>query len=201
MFLVFIGPPGAGKGTQAQRLVDFLKIPHLSTGDMLRQAVRQGTELGKKAGPIMAASQLVGDDLMIGIVRERLAQPDCRLGCLLDGFPRTIVQAKALDQIFSESGQNLRAALELHVPDAELIQRLKGRFLALDNPRADDRPEAVPARLETYRKETQPVLDFYRANGRLATIDGVGTTDEVFERILSAIESRSTPISSSTRSK
>ncbi len=200
MFLVFIGPPGAGKGTQAQRLINHLQIPHLSTGDMLRQAVRQGTELGRKAGPIMAASQLVSDDLMIGIVRERLAQPDCCRGCLLDGFPRTIVQAAALDLLFGESRHTLRAALELHVPDAELIQRLNGRYLALDNPRADDRPEAVPARLETYRKETQPVLDFYRSSGRLVSIDGVGGTEEVFQRILRAIESR-TPTPLSPRAK
>ena len=191
MFLVFIGPPGAGKGTQSQRLVEHLQIPHLSTGDMLREAVRLGTELGRQAGPIMAASHLVGDDLMIGIVRERLAQPDCRPGCLLDGFPRTIIQAAALDRIFSDTQRSLRAALELRVPDTELVRRLQGRYLGLEAPRADDRPEAVPARLETYRKETQPVLDFYRSNGRLATINGVGSTDEVFARILRAIDSRS----------
>jgi adenylate kinase len=188
MFLVFIGPPGAGKGTQAQRLVQHLDIPHLSTGDMLRQAVKQGTDLGKQAGPIMAASQLVGDDLIIGIVKERLSQSDCVSGCLLDGFPRTIVQAKALDQMLRQAGSQLAAALELRVPEQELLRRLLGRYNEIPNPRADDRPEAVPKRLTTYRTETQPVLDFYRASGRLRTIDGVGTPDEVFDRILAAIE-------------
>ncbi len=188
MFLVFIGPPGAGKGTQAQRLIDYLEIPHLSTGDMLREAVKQGTELGKKAGPIMAASQLVGDDLMIGIVRERLAEADCTKGCLLDGFPRTIAQAKALDKLFAHMNRSLTAALELRVPEAELIRRLLGRFQEMAKPRADDRPEAVPKRLETYRNETRPVLDFYRLTDRLAAIDGVGSQDEVFDRILRAID-------------
>lgn len=199
MFLVFIGPPGAGKGTQAQRLVEHLRIPHLSTGDMLRSAVQQGTELGKQAGPVMAASQLVSDELMIGIVRERLAQSDCAPGCLLDGFPRTIAQAAALDKMFAETGRSLRAVLELRVPDAELRRRLLGRFHELKNPREDDRPEAVPARLETYRKQTQPVLDYYRDSGLLATIDGLGSTDEVFQRILSAISSR-TPVPTSPAS-
>ncbi len=188
MFLVFIGPPGAGKGTQAQRLIDYLEIPHLSTGDMLREAVKQGTELGKKAGPIMAASQLVGDDLMIGIVRDRLAEADCTKGCLLDGFPRTIAQAKALDKLFAHMNRSLTAALELRVPEAELIRRLLGRFQEMAKPRADDRPEAVPKRLETYRNETRPVLDFYRLTDRLAAIDGVGSQDEVFDRILRAID-------------
>ena len=188
MFLVFIGPPGAGKGTQAQRLIDYLEIPHLSTGDMLREAVKQGTELGKKAGPIMAASQLVGDDLMIGIVRERLADSDCKKGCLLDGFPRTIAQAKALDKLFAHMNRSLTTALELQVPEAELTRRLLGRYQEMAKPRADDRPEAVPKRLETYRNEMRPVLDFYRSTGRLSTIDGVGSQDEVFERILRAID-------------
>ncbi len=191
MFLVFIGPPGAGKGTQAQRLIDYLEIPHLSTGDMLREAVKQGTELGKKAGPIMAASQLVGDDLMIGIVEERLSQSDCRRGCLLDGFPRTVRQAQALDELFAQSNRRLAAALELRVPEDELIRRLLGRYREMSKPpRADDRPEAVPKRLETYRNETKPVLDYYQSTRRLSTIDGAGSQDEVFDRILRAIDHR-----------
>lgn len=188
MFLVFIGPPGAGKGTQAARLVRRLRIPHLSTGDMLRAAVDLGTELGKQAGPIMAASQLVGDDLVIGIVRERLDQPDCRRGCLLDGFPRTVAQAIALDQMFKETGRKLDAALELRVPDLELVQRLNGRFRELSNPRADDRPEAIAGRIETYHCQTKPVLDYYRNASCLRSIDGMGTTDEVFDRICQSLE-------------
>ena len=187
MFLVFIGPPGAGKGTQAARLVRQLKIPHLSTGDMLRQAVRQGTELGRQAGPIMAASQLVGDELMIGIVRERLDEPDCRGGCLLDGFPRTVAQAAALDRMFERTGRSLFAALELHVPEEELVRRLTGRYHELSNPREDDRPAAIPMRLETYRQQTAPVLDYYRAGERLITIDGLGSPEHVFSQILASL--------------
>jgi adenylate kinase len=187
MYLVFIGPPGAGKGTQAQRLVERLRIPHLSTGDMLRQAVQQGTELGQIAGPIMAASQLVSDELVLGIVHERLAQADCRGGCLFDGFPRTVAQARALDELFQRTGRRLSAALELRVPDDELIRRLSGRFQEQSQPRADDRPEVVPKRLQTYRTETAPVLDYYGATHRLHTIDGLGSPDDVFARLLAAI--------------
>jgi adenylate kinase len=164
-------------------LVAHFKIPHLSTGDILRQAVRDATELGKLAEPIMAASQLVGDELMIGIVRDRLAKPDCANGCLLDGFPRTIAQAEALDAMFEQTGRELDAVLELRVPDEILALRLAGRYAQLDDPRADDRPEAIPGRIETYQRQTQPVLAYYRESGRLKTIDGVGTTDEVFHRI------------------
>lgn len=188
MFLVFIGPPGAGKGTQAARLICRLHVPHLSTGDMLRAAVEQGTELGRQAGPIMAASQLVGDDLMIGIVRERLDRDDCRQGCLLDGFPRTVAQAIALDSMFAETGRTLWGALELRVPDLELVQRLHGRFREMENPRADDRPEAIAGRIETYHRQTKPVLDFYRRSGRLQTVDGLGSTDEVFHRICASLD-------------
>lgn len=188
MFLVFIGPPGAGKGTQAHRLAAHLAIPHLSTGEMLRQAVQDGTELGQQAEPIMAAGQLVGDDLMIGIVKQRLMRDDARGGCLFDGFPRTVAQAQSLDEIFEELGRELDVALELRVPEPELVRRLSGRYQQIANPRADDRPEAIPGRLETYRRQTEPVLSYYRACQRLHSVDGIGTPDEVFGRILEAIE-------------
>jgi adenylate kinase len=188
MFLVFIGPPGAGKGTQAHRLATHLAIPHLSTGDMLRQAVRDRTELGRQAEPIMAAGQLVGDDLMIGIVKERLKRDDACRGCLFDGFPRTVAQAQSLDEVFEQTGRQLDAVLELRVPESELIRRLAGRYQQIANPRDDDRPEAIPGRLETYRRQTEPVLGYYRASRRLHTIDGIGTPDAVFGRILEEIE-------------
>lgn len=189
MFLVFIGPPGAGKGTQAVRLAAHYRIPHLSTGDILRQAVRDGTELGRQAEPIMAASQLVSDELMVGIVRDRIARPDCSRGWLLDGFPRTVTQAKSLDRMFSRTGSRLDAAIELRVPDDILLQRLAGRYADTANPRADDRPEAIAGRIETYQRQTQPVLEYYRTSGRLKLVDGVGTTDEVFRRICEALKS------------
>ncbi|NLF08897.1 MAG: adenylate kinase [Pirellulaceae bacterium] len=176
MRIVFIGPPGAGKGTQAQRLVDLYGLAHLSTGDMLRAARDAKTEIGMKAEEFMSAGALVPDNIIVTIIAERLGQPDCRNGYLLDGFPRTIAQAEALDEMLADKGTPLDMVLELKVPEEELFQRLSGRG------RADDSPEVIRQRLEAYRLQTKPLLDYYNQQGRFVSIDGMGTMDEVFDR-------------------
>jgi adenylate kinase len=176
MRLVFIGPPGAGKGTQAERLVKTYSLAHLSTGDMLRAARDAKTEIGKRADVYMSAGQLVPDEIILGIIRERLAQADCKQGYLLDGFPRTIAQAEGLDKMLQQEGTPLDVVLELRVPEDELFRRLAGRG------RADDRPEVIRQRLVAYRNQTEPLLDYYSKRGLLKTIDGLGTIDEIFDR-------------------
>jgi len=176
MQIVFIGPPGAGKGTQAQRLIETFRMAHLSTGDMLRAARDAQTEIGKKADRYMAAGQLVPDEVIVDIIRERLAEPDCQNGYLLDGFPRTIAQAEALDKMLAERGTSLDVVLELRVDEEELFRRLAGRG------RADDTPEVIRQRLVAYRQQTAPLLEYYAGQNLLRSIDGLGTVDEVFER-------------------
>jgi adenylate kinase len=189
MRVVFIGPPGAGKGTQCARLASHLAIPHLSTGDILRQAVQDETELGRRVGPIMEQGGLVSDDLMMGVVRERLARPDCANGYLLDGFPRTVPQAESLVEYLAAVGQQLDHVVELRVPDDELRRRLEQRFRQMEQPRPDDHPDAIPNRLEVYHSETAPLLDYYsRAAGVLKTVDGTGSMDDVFQRIIDALQ-------------
>lgn len=188
MLIIFIGPPGAGKGTQAKRLAAYLDIAHLSTGDMLREAVRAGNELGKMAASYMEKGQLVPDALVVSIVGQRLDTPECAKGCLFDGFPRTLGQARSLDAYLSETGRSLDAVLELKVDEEELIRRLLGRAQGANAPRADDTPEAIPKRLEVYRAQTAPLLDYYRQRGLLREIDGTGSPDEVFARIQAVVD-------------
>jgi adenylate kinase len=176
MRIVFIGPPGAGKGTQAARLVASYGVAHLSTGDMLRAARDARTEIGRKADRYMSAGDLVPDDIIMAIVAERLSQPDCRHGYLLDGFPRTIAQAQALDAMLAQQGTPLDVVLELQVPQPELFRRLAGRG------RADDTPEVIRQRLVAYRRQTEPLLEYYAGRGLLKSIDGLGTVDEIFDR-------------------
>ncbi|MFW5692858.1 MAG: adenylate kinase [Thermoguttaceae bacterium] len=176
MQIVFIGPPGAGKGTQAERIVQKYGLAHLSTGDMLRAARDAKTPVGVEAETYMAAGQLVPDDIIVAIIAERLEQPDCQNGYLLDGFPRTIAQAEALDRMLAEKGTSLDCVLELDVPEEELFRRLAGRG------RADDQPEVIRQRLVAYREQTAPLLDYYRKQGLLKSIDGLGTVEEIFER-------------------
>jgi len=184
MRVVFIGPPGAGKGTQSERLTSLLAVPHLSTGDMLREARAKQSSLGRAAEEYMMAGKLVPDDIVLDMVRERLARPDCAGGALFDGFPRNVSQAEALDGSLGELGIPLDLALELRVGDGEVTRRLAERG------RADDRPDVIAERLKTYWSQTRPLLDYYKNRGMLETVDGQGTVDEVFARISAAIDKR-----------
>jgi adenylate kinase len=176
MRMVFIGPPGAGKGTQAERLVKKYRMAHLSTGDMLRAARDAKTPVGIEAEKFMSAGALVPDEIIISIIAERLDRPDCRSGYLLDGFPRTIAQAEALDRMLAEKKTPLDVVLELQVPEEELFRRLAGRG------RADDNPDVIRQRLVAYRNQTAPLLQYYGSAGLLKSIDGLGTVDEIFQR-------------------
>ncbi|WP_404380659.1 adenylate kinase [Caenispirillum salinarum] len=212
--IIFMGPPGGGKGTQAQRLEDKFGIKQLSTGDMLRAAVAAGTELGKQAKQVMDAGQLVSDDLMIGLISERVDQPDCANGFILDGFPRTIPQAEALDALMADKGMDLDAVIELRVPDSLLVERITGRFSCAKcgrgyhdkyqqpkvegvcdacgstefKRRADDNAETVTLRLEAYHKQTAPVLEYYEKKGKVHVVDGTKDIDQVTEDLVAILE-------------
>jgi adenylate kinase len=180
MDLILFGPPGAGKGTQAKFLQDERGLVQLSTGDMLRAAVAAGTELGKKSKAIMDRGDLVGDDLVIGIIGERLDKPDCSKGVIFDGFPRTVAQAKALDAMLAQRGRKIDAVIELKVDDDAMVGRMESRVR--ENPggaRADDNPETLRKRLGVYRQNTAPLLDFYRNQGKLMTVDGMAAIADV----------------------
>ena len=181
MNLILLGPPGAGKGTQGHRLSERYSIPAISTGDILRAAVRQGTPLGRAAKSYMDRGALVPDAVMIGIVRERLAQDDAERGFILDGFPRTVAQAEALTQLSEEQQRPIEHVISIEVPHEELLQRLAGRR-QLEG-RHDDTDEAIRHRLEVYERETAPLIDYYQRQGLLRCIVGVGTMDEIFQRI------------------
>jgi adenylate kinase len=182
MRIIFIGPPGAGKGTQAERIVAAYRLAHLSTGDMLRAARDARTDLGLKADQYMSRGQLVPDQLIIDLIHQRLKQPDCHAGYLLDGFPRTIAQAEALDRLLAGRRTPLDVVLELAVPEEELFRRLARRG------RADDAPEVIRQRLVAYNQQTEPLLDYYRRQNLLQRIDGLGTVDEIFARIRAALD-------------
>lgn len=182
MRLIFIGPPGAGKGTQSARLVRRYKIPHLSTGDMLRQAVHDQTPVGLLAKEYMDRGELVPDPIVIEIVGNRLNEPDCRDGYLLDGFPRTLGQARSLGEFLSQRGTPIDMALELQVDEEQLVARLAGRG------REDDRPEVIRQRLAAYHKQTAPLVAYYQEQGLWRPIAGTGTPDQVFQRIQHALE-------------
>lgn len=185
MRLVLLGAPGSGKGTQATRLREHLQVPHVSTGELLRAAVKAGTPLGLQAKAVMEAGSLVSDEIVLGMLEERLTAGDTGNGFVLDGYPRNLVQANALDALLNRLGQPVDIAVQLDVDTELLIGRLAGRAQA--EGRADDSPEAVRNRLKVYNDATAPVVDFYRNSGRLACVDGVGGMDEVFSRILSTL--------------
>ncbi len=180
--LILMGPPGAGKGTQAKRLVEEFSIPQISTGDILREAVASGSDVGKRAKAIMDAGDLVPDEVVIEIVRDRLARDDCKPGFILDGFPRTSEQAQALDGILSELRREAVRVLALDVPDEEL----KRRILSRGEGRADDNEETVRKRLEVYRRDTEPVLTHYAAS--VQKVDGTGTMDQITERLVALLK-------------
>ena len=191
MRIVFLGPPGAGKGTQAARLMQRHGIPQLSTGDMLRAAVRAGTPIGLKAKAIMEAGELVSDAVVVGIVSERIVEHDAARGFILDGFPRTVAQAEALDAALSDKGMSLDAILELKVDHAALIDRIAKRAAQTlaegGTVRLDDTPEVLAKRLEAYHIQTEPVSNYYQATGRLKLIDGMAPVEQVsatIDRIL-----------------
>ena len=181
MRIVFIGPPGAGKGTQCKRLTEFLKIPHLSTGDMLRQTRRQDSALGRLVASYLDAGRLAPDYLVMRIVTKRLRESDCQSGCLFDGFPRTIIQAQLLDEHLSEKSDQVDLVLDLAVQQDELISRMLKRA-KLEN-RSDDNAETISARLRVFYTQTAPLLVYYREQGKLVTIDGMQSPDEVFSDI------------------
>lgn len=185
MLVVFLGPPGAGKGTQAKRLINDLEIVHLSTGELLRAAVAQGTRLGEQARDFINRGQLVPDHVVVDLIAARLSQPDCDHGCLLDGFPRTLPQARALDHMLADQDRQVDLAIALHVDRDELQRRLAGRA-HVEN-RADDSPETILERLDVYKRQTEPLIDYYRRQGVLTDIDAVGDPDIVFRRIRAAV--------------
>lgn len=192
MRLILLGPPGAGKGTQAKRLVDLHGIPQLSTGDMLRAAVAAGTPIGLKAKAVIESGQLVSDDIVIGIVADRIEEADARKGFILDGFPRTVAQAEALDRMLSDKGLKLDAVIELVVDQAQLVGRIVKRAeesRARGEPvRKDDDPEVFKTRLEAYNRDTAVVAPYYKARGQLAQVDGMRTIDEVSAAIDKALQ-------------
>jgi adenylate kinase len=181
MRIVFLGPPGSGKGTQAKLLGKRLGLPAISTGDMLREAVRRETPLGLRARAIMEAGELVPDEVVIGLIRERIATADAARGFILDGFPRTVAQAQALDRLLEDSGSPLDAVVNLVVPEATLLERLIGR--ASQEGRSDDRPETIRERLRVYGEKNDPLVAFYERAGLLTRVDGLGAVDDVTARI------------------
>lgn len=187
MKLILLGPPGAGKGTQAESLAKRRGLIQLSTGDMLRAAVKAGTEIGRKAEAIMKSGGLVSDDIVIGIIAERIEQPDCANGFILDGFPRTLKQAAALDELLDSKGTILDMVIELKVDDEALAARIENRaretVAAGGTPRADDNAEALKTRLLAYYRETSPLIGYYFAQGKLRTIDGMAPITEVSRQI------------------
>lgn len=212
MRLIMLGAPGAGKGTQAAKVAEKYQIPHISTGDIFRANIKNGTELGKKAKSYMDAGGLVPDELVCDLVADRIAQDDCEKGFILDGFPRTIPQAEALDKAVEKLGTKIDYAVDIEVPDENIIERMSGRRACLgcgatyhikynapktENVcdtcggrlvlRDDDKPETVKKRLDVYHTQTQPLIDYYSARGNLLTVDGTQSLDDVFASIISKL--------------
>jgi adenylate kinase len=184
--LLVLGPQGSGKGTQAGRLSAAYAIPHVSTGEMFRSAIAEGTELGRRVEPILAAGDLVPDDLTVQLIRTRLAEPDAQRGFVLDGFPRNLAQAEAFDAMLAEIGRALDAVLFFDLSDGAAVERIRGR--AREEGRDDDAPEAIARRLELYHEQTEPVVERYRVSGKLVPIRAERTIDQVTAEIAEALE-------------
>jgi adenylate kinase len=184
--ILLLGPQGAGKGTQGRLISTEYGIPHIATGDMLRAAIAEGSELGRKAEPLMSAGKLVPDDIMIGLIRDRLAQDDTAQGFVLDGFPRTTAQAEALDSMLEEIDRPLRVVFEFQLPEEVCVERLTRR--AREEGRVDDTPEAIRTRLALYHEQTEPLVEYYRARGNLVGIRADGSVEEVFQQIQQVLE-------------
>ncbi len=214
MRMVLLGAPGSGKGTQAHRLKNLYQVVHISTGDILRQAIKDGTELGRNAERYMNQGQLVPDQIILDLIRDRLSQDDCNNGFILDGFPRTIPQANGLDELLSDMLAPLDAVVSLEIRTEPIVERLSARrvcqkcgadFNVISNPppadmihpgcggqiiqRDDDKPETIRNRLEVYRRQTEPLKEYYRQKGCLVEVDGLGTMDEVFDRVTKMLPS------------
>lgn len=186
MRLVLLGAPGSGKGTQGEKLVAEFGIPKISTGDALRAAVKAGTPLGQQAKAVMDRGELVANEIVYGIVQERLGQSDAQKGFILDGFPRNTAQAQVLDQMLVKLGQpGIDKAVHLHVSDEEIVKRLLDR--AQKEGRADDKEDVIRHRIQVYNAETHPLIDYYRVQGKLATVEGVGALDEIYRRIVAVL--------------
>jgi adenylate kinase len=215
MKIIMLGAPGAGKGTQAKKLAAKYDIPHISTGDIFRANIKNGTELGKKAKVFMDQGLLVPDELVVDLVVDRFKEPDCEKGYVLDGFPRTIPQAKALDEALAKNGDAVEYAIDVDVPDAEIVSRMSGRracvncggtYHVVTIPpkkegicdvcggelilREDDKPETVEKRLKVYHEQTQPLIDYYKGKGILKSVDGTKDLEEVFENVVKIVESK-----------
>jgi adenylate kinase len=212
MNIILLGPPGAGKGTQAKKIQEYYSLPHISTGDILRENINNNTGLGIKAKCYMSRGELVPDELLITLIKDRLSKNDCSAGFMLDGYPRTIPQADALQMILTESGKKVDAVLNISVDDNELIKRLSGRrmckcgssfHIMFNRPekedtcnackgklyqREDDKPEAISNRLNVYKKQTQPLIDYYKRKEILRTIDGSKEISQIFEEIKKVLE-------------
>lgn len=212
MNLILLGPPGAGKGTQAQRLAGRLRVPQISTGDLLRAAVRAGTDLGRRAKEYMDRGELVTDSIVVLMLKERMQADDCRSGCILDGFPRTVTQAEALEEAFKEQGRKLDHVVSIEVPEEELVRRLTGRrscpkcgamFHVIFSPperegicdkcggeliiRADDNEDTIRNRISVYRAQTEPLKKYYEDNGLLRPVDGTGTPGDIEGKIAEVV--------------
>jgi adenylate kinase len=189
MNIILFGPPGAGKGTQAEILVRDRGMVQLSTGDMLREAIAAGSELGLQAKAIMDAGELVSDDIMIGMIAERMEEDDCASGVILDGFPRTVAQAQALDTMFADKGISLDSVIEIAVDETALFARIEKRAAETGGARSDDNADVLKARLKVYHENTAPVLPYYKDKGQLVSIDGMQTVEEVSSQIASCLDS------------